>query len=502
MSQVRTSETEVLIVGAGPTGTTLAIDLARRGIAFRLIDRAPEAFQGSRAKGMQPRTQEVLEDLGALEGALEEGSEYPKSGVHVGPVVIPFRMQKSYPATIGVPYPNILLLPQMRTDAVLHRTLAEYGVEPEFGVGLTSFNTFSDGVTALLSSGEAVRARYLVGADGGGSTVRKGAGIAFEGSTKESDRMLIADATVTGLSRKYWHLWPKSGGRGVGACPLPGGKQFQIMMRLTSTENAELNHKQLTARFRSLTGHTLSDITWTSVFRPNVRLAATYRVGPVFIAGDAAHVHTPAGAQGLNTGVQDAYNLGWKLGQVLRGSASETILDSYEAERRPIAAAVLGRSSELYKSIEKGKASGMRRGDAERQLGVNYRGGPHSPLDEQTTSTLQVGDRAPDAACSGAGVSRLFEVFRGPHFTLLTFDAESHRVATEFSWPAGAALRVVQVSSSPTAGAAGITDSQGEIRKMYGITTGLVLVRPDGYVGAIAAADQATTLHAAARRLA
>jgi 2-polyprenyl-6-methoxyphenol hydroxylase-like FAD-dependent oxidoreductase len=494
-----TNDIDVLIAGAGPSGSTLALDLTRRGVRVRLIDKADHAFEGSRAKGIQPRTQEVFDDLGVLVDARSHGGDYPLAGLHLGPVVIPWKMQKQTKPTDDVPYPNILLLPQFSTDAVLHRALSRLEVVPEFGVALERYDQDETGVTSFLSTGETVRSRYLVGADGGASVVRKGAGIAFTGATNADDRTLIVDASVDGLARNRWHMWAKTKGRGVGACPLPHGEQFQIMMRLTPDEVVDTDNDALVARFRSLTGRTLRDVTWTSVFRPNVRLAEHYRNERVFLAGDAAHVHTPAGAQGLNTGVGDAYNLAWKLGQVIAG-APEELLDSYEAERRPIAAQVLGRSSELYAGVERGGVSGLRRGDEERQLSLTYHGGPLTSQDSMATATLRAGDRAPDATCAGADIRHLFDAFRGPHFTLLVFGDRAKAAVDSITWPGtGAELRTFTVVNGGDPNEGGVlVDQQGTLRNRYGVTDDtIVLVRPDGYIGAIGTADWSTVLESA-----
>jgi 2-polyprenyl-6-methoxyphenol hydroxylase-like FAD-dependent oxidoreductase len=481
---------DVLVAGAGPVGSTLAADLVRRGLSVRLIDKAPKAFEGSRAKGVQPRTQEVFEDLGVLDEALAEGGAYPLMGIHLGPLTLPWRMQRQHRPTAAVPYPNILLLPQSRTDAVLHRLLGRLGVTIEFGTALDTFGQDDDGVTTTLASGEVVRSRYLVGADGGGSAVRKAAGIRFAGETDQSDRTLIVDASIDGLSRDRWHVWPGLGGAFVGACPLPHSEQFQLMMRIKPDETPDLDESALSDRFHARTGLRLREVTWTSVFRPNVRIVEQYRVGRVFVAGDAAHVHTPAGAQGLNTGVQDAYNLGWKLGQVIAG-APEALLDSYELERRPVAAQVLGRSSELYAGIEKNRLASMKRGDEERQLGLSYNGGPLAPATAPATRTLRVGDRAPDAPYDGPPARRLFEAFRGPRFTLLAFGSEAAGRSARLVWPTGgAALHRVSVSIT------------GPAADTYGITGAtLVLIRPDGYLASIITSDWDTAFAEATLKL-
>ncbi|MFF3940463.1 FAD-dependent monooxygenase [Streptomyces phaeofaciens] len=478
---------DVLVAGAGPTGSTLAADLLRRGLRVRVVNKAPHAFEGSRAKGVQPRTQEVLEDFGVLHEALAEGGPYPLAGLHLGPVTAPWKMQQRSKPTPDVPYPNILLLPQHRTDAVLHRLVERLGLAIEYGVALEAFEQDADGVTTTLSTGERVRSTYLVGADGGASAVRIATGLGFVGETDDSDKTLIIDCAIDGLSRDRWHMWPRAS---AGACPLPHSDQFQVMIRLKPGDTPDVDHAALAGKFHELTGLKLRDITWTSVFRPNVRLVEHYRQGRVFLAGDAAHVHTPAGAQGLNTGVQDAYNLAWKLGQAIAG-APDSLLDSYEAERLPIAAGVLGKSSELYANLSQGRVGGLKRGDEERQLGLTYHGGPLAPADAPATKTLQVGDRAPDAPCTARGTRRLFDIYRGPHFTLLAFGPAATAALPQLPWPAqGAELRRYAVRSGRGIDSGHITDDTGQLADIYGVECdALVLIRPDGYVGAIVTTD-------------
>ncbi|MEC0090864.1 FAD-dependent monooxygenase [Paenibacillus macquariensis] len=497
-------DVDVLIAGAGPTGSTLAADLLRRGLTVRLVDKAQHAFKGSRAKGLQPRTQEVFHDLGVVDEALAEGGPYPVAGFHLGPITLPWRMMQNIKATSSVPYPNILLLPQNRTDAILHRLIDRFGLSIYFDTSVDNFEQDSNGVTSTLSSGEVVRSKYLVGADGGSSTVRKASGIPFVGETFDTDRSLIIDATIDGLSRDRWHIWARTHGKTVAACPLPHSDQFQIMIRLTPNEKPDLNEDALILLFDKLTGLRLHNITWTSVFRPNIRLAKKYRLDRVFLAGDAAHVHPPSGGQGLNTGVQDAYNLGWKIGQVLAG-APDSLLDSYEEERLPIAARVLGKSSELYAGIDKLRLSALKRGDEERQLGITYYAGPLAPSDAAATKTLKVGDRAPDAPCTGAdGVQRLFDIYKGPHFTLLAFGTNATHALQELKWsPGGAELKRYSVGHGSGDDDMRLHDASGEMQSIYGITGDtLILIRPDGYIGSIITNDWKESFYRVAKRFA
>jgi 2-polyprenyl-6-methoxyphenol hydroxylase-like FAD-dependent oxidoreductase len=489
-----TSTTDVLIVGAGPAGTALAIDLARRGVAVRLIDKAPHAFDGSRAKGIQPRTLEVLDDLGALPDILDHGALYPPMGIHLGPLTVPFRMMAKGRRSPDVPFPDTWLIPQHRTDRALYARFESLGGRVDFGTELVDFIDHGTHITARVTTtdgGEDITARYLVGADGGASRVRKVLGVEFSGSTDEADRILIVDAAVSGgLSRKYWHVWPGLKGRFVGACPLPHSDTFQWMIRLSPDEQPPQDLAQINARIQAHTRNkrlVLRDIQWQSVFRPNIRLA---------------HVHTPAGAQGLNTGIGDAYNLGWKLGQVLAG-ADDGLLDTYEQERQPIAAGVLGLSTKKYEGIGKFDPSSMRRGKDEKQLSLTYHGGPLAPLAADRTATLRVGDRAPNAdVVDGHGNRvRLFDAYRGPHFTAIAYGAYAADALAKLDWPAdGARLNRVIIDSDSKGDIPGgvLTDPAGQFAEIYGLSRDtLLLIRPDGYIGHIAIHNIAETISAA-----
>lgn len=470
----------VLVIGAGPAGLTLAADLLRRGVPVRIVSAAPGGFPGSRAKGLQPRTQEVLADLGALADVEAHAATYPKIGEHRGEEVVPRTMMELRAPTEDVPYPNTLLIAQHDTDAALRRCVEALGGVVEFGTRFVSLEQADDGVVATLEGPagvERVEARFLAGADGGGSEVRRAVGVDFAGTTDESDRMIVADLVLRGLSRDYWHMWPREG-RLLALCPLPGGELFQLMAKLHPDEPANVGREAIEARIRALPGAesvVVDAVRWSSVWRPNVRLADRYRVGRVLLLGDAAHVHPPAGAQGLNTGVQDAYNLGWKLGQVLAG-APDALLDTYEAERRPVAARVLGLSTEIYARMRETPVAAMERGDEERQLTLTYRGGPLAPGAEASASGLAAGDRVPDVRWhdSDGRPQRLFDHLRGPHFTVLALaHDETASIAEAGPIPAGAAVRRVSVTgpaSDRVAHALGVAQPS------------LLLIRPDGYL--------------------
>lgn len=497
---------DVLIVGAGPVGTALAIDLARRDVRVRIIDKAPQGFGGSRAKGIQPRTLEVFDDLGVLDDVLADGGHYPVMGIHLGPLTVPWRMLSTpYRDDDAVPFPDTWLIPQLRTDHALRKRLHQFDVGVEYGCQLVEFTQSREFVTATINTQtgkEVVTSRYLVGADGGGSVVRKKAGIEFIGSTNEADRMLIVDATVgPELSRNRWHIWPGLRGMSIGACPLPHSDQFQWMIGLQPNETAPTDTSQIVDMIHERTGNkrlNVRDITWQSVFRPNIRLAVNYRRGRVFIAGDAAHVHPPAGGQGLNTGVQDAYNLGWKLGQVLNG-APEELLNSYEAERQPIAASVLGLSTKKYAAMAKLDPASLKRGKDEQQIALSYRGGPLASSTNGRTATLHPGDRAPDARLhdSVGKPVQLFDLFRGPQFTALAYSPVAATELAQLTDPAkGDAVQRITINAAATDDTADhqLRDAANVFATNYGIDgPAIILVRPDGYVASIATHDRLRT---------
>ncbi|TCO45579.1 2-polyprenyl-6-methoxyphenol hydroxylase-like FAD-dependent oxidoreductase [Kribbella antiqua] len=455
----------VLIAGAGPTGLTLAIDLARRGIAVRLIDKATEYFNGSRGDGLQPRTLEVFEDLGVLDEVLAQGRSMPLMKIYLdGTLAMERRMAEPVEPTPDVPYPNAWMLGQSRTEKILRDKLAEYGVRVELNTEIVGFTQNADAVTAELSTGETVDVDYLVGADGGRSFVRKHLGIAFEGTTDESIRTLLGDVAADGLDHEYGYWFASKGNpmAGIAMTPLSGGDQFQFGAPLDG-EDADTSIEGLQELVDKYAGPgvaKLRDLTWSTVWRPNVRLAERFRVGRVFIAGDAAHVHPPTGGQGLNTGVQDAYNLGWKL-----ADGREEVLATYESERHTNAARVLGISEELMQKHVDGDESAMERGENTRQLDVSYR-------DLSDTRPIAPGDRAPDAPLVDAAGNnlRLFDFFRGPHFTLLRFNPTTPSTGDH-------TIDVVRRDASDG------TCASPEAFAHYHASDGAeILIRPDGYL--------------------
>jgi 2-polyprenyl-6-methoxyphenol hydroxylase-like FAD-dependent oxidoreductase len=468
------TDADVLIAGAGPTGLTLALELARRGVGVRIIDKADRFSVGSRGDGISPRTLEVFEDLGVLDEVIGSGISAPLTRVYAGKQVVwEGRMAEPAAPRPDVPYPNLWFVPQWRTEQILRSRLAGYGVEVVLNAGVLAFEQDEHTVTVRLEDGQTLRAAYLVGADGGRSTVRKRLAVPFAGETNEDITMLLADVRVDGLDHDYGHGWMLDGQTFFGFTPLAGADDTYVLNTPTSGMPLTLDGLQQT--LESASGRSdirLRELTWSTIWRPNVRMVEQFRVGRVFLAGDAAHVHPPAGGQGLNTGVQDGYNLGWKLGAVLDG-VPDVLLDSYEAERLPVAARVLGISAALLEKHLSGADDAFERGEETRQLDLSYRGGPLT-LDDGSSCVVVAGDRAPDAPCldhDGRPV-RLFTRYAGPHWTLLRFGATAPALDRTD-------VRSYCVGSD-------LVDVGRHIQDAYDVKdSAAVLIRPDGYIGAI-----------------
>ncbi|WP_393059871.1 FAD-dependent monooxygenase [Streptomyces sp. LN549] len=493
------SPTTVLIVGSGPTGLTLAIDLARRAVDVTIIDKTPQFPRSSRAKGPNPRSLEVLEDLGVVEEVLAAGSAPLPMRKYRGGVPIadaaPFA--DAHP-TPDAPFGRPRTIAQWRLEEALRNRLATYGVRVGLGRELVGLAEGEASVTATLADGGEIEARYVVGCDGGHSAVRKLLGVPFEGKTDETQMMVCGDVEVRGPDRGFWHQWFDEDGA-VMLCPIPGTQSGWWFQAGPETDAAGVpvppsleSFQRLFAKHTGLPGDLLSQAALLSTYRVNERMAERYRVGRVFLAGDAAHVHSIAGGLGMNTGIQDAYNLGWKLARVASGQADPALLDTYEEERLPVAADVLDLSAErLRATMEaiKKPGGGLDTAVTERTTspGSGYHWSSLARLG-RATSRLRAGDRAPDAPCRDVATGtprRLFEAFAGPHFTLLGFGAGTAPALREASAAHEGELRAYGVD---TGTAHGLADDDGHARSAYGVEPGedlLVLIRPDNHVGLI-----------------
>ncbi|HSV69064.1 MAG TPA: FAD-dependent monooxygenase [Methylibium sp.] len=353
------NHTPVLIAGAGPTGLMLANQLARHGVPFRLVDGKAGPTRESRALGVQARTLELYAALGIADAAVAQGRPTEAVNLYVGRR----RVQRLPLGDLGrarTAYPYLLILEQSRNEALLQARLRQAGHDADWGCALERFEPHADGVDATLrhadGRAEALRCDWLVGCDGARSPVREGLGLAFAGGTYEN-AFYVADTAIDWalpygevtvcLSRETFVLFfPMPGGerryRVIGILPADAGTQAPDL-RFEDIEAAVRGQMDIEVRF--------ADTAWFSAYRVHHRCVERLRVGRCLLAGDAAHVHSPVGAQGMNTGLQDACNLGWKLALVAGGAADAALLDSYHAERWPLAQRLLRSTDNAFRLV-------------------------------------------------------------------------------------------------------------------------------------------------------
>ena len=343
---------DVLVVGAGPTGLALAAELTSYGVSALVVDGKAHPVAESRALAIQPRTLEVLRGA-VTDRLLERGNPAVQLQWHASgrTATLPlFDMGMDDTA-----YPFLLFLSQAETEHALVDHLAHLGVDVQWNTRLIEYATAPDGtlrcdLAETTGQRQQVKARYVVGCDGAHSTVRERAGIAFTGG-RYPQTFLLADADAHGLEAGTAHVWFGANGplfffpllhpapwRLLTPRPNGGQAEAERPVDAGAVDFDELRSVVETATEGTVT---LEPPVWSTAFQLHHRQADTYRVGAVFLAGDAAHIHSPAGAQGMNTGIQDAVNLGWKLALVCRGIATERLLDTYDIERRPVGAFVL-----------------------------------------------------------------------------------------------------------------------------------------------------------------
>jgi 2-polyprenyl-6-methoxyphenol hydroxylase-like FAD-dependent oxidoreductase len=345
------SDVDLLVVGAGPTGLTAACEAARHGLTVRIVDRKPSRSPYSKALVAHARTLEIFETMGVSGRILAEGTRFAALNLHTrhrSPVRVDL---------LGLPwgdtdYPFWLSIPQYSTEHILQSLLEDGGGRVEWGVELQDLHDDGDGVDAVLADAagrtEVVRARWLIGCDGGRSRVRDRVGLRLGRSDAGAVFVLADVRTTSGLIEDEGHVFLSPDGLLL-IVPMPEPRRWRIIAHVPEERDdaaaTPIDASALDDLIRRRSGIEFGshDLTWQSRFHLSHGLADRYRSGRVFLAGDAAHVHSPVGGQGLNTGVQDAHNLLWKLAVARRtgGAAAEELLDSYEAERRPVAGAMV-----------------------------------------------------------------------------------------------------------------------------------------------------------------
>jgi len=467
------SRSTVLIAGAGPVGLTLANELVRHGVPVRIVDKAAARTDKSKALVLWSRSLELFDDAGYAEPFLRAGMPGHGAQISTGKEIIATVTLDS----VDSRFPYALMIPQSETERILEERLAAHGVAVERSVELSAFTDKGSAVEATLTKAgggtETLEADWLVGCDGAHSTVRHGLNFTFEGSTLES-HWALADGHITGLEPKdrlhiFWHR------DGILAFFPIIGDRWRVVGDLGEAKDNDRHADPTLAEINALLAHrgspafVMSNPIWLAAFRINERKVKEYRKGRVFLAGDAAHIHSPAGGQGMNTGMQDAFNLAWKLALVIKGSAKPSLLDSYSPERTAVGDRVLRNAGRLTEAatLRNPVLQGIRNTVARfatgfpfvqhkmaNQLAEMDIGYPDSPL------TAKNGHVSPGPKAGERWPARLPVGVGGAKFLALGPPDAAAALAAKFP-------KLVMAAPSPDPGDAAV----------------IRLIRPDGYVG-------------------
>jgi len=497
----------VLIVGAGPVGLVLAIELARRDVPIRIIDRLPRPTTESRAVVVHARSLEMLDALGVAEEVIATGQKTIAAALY-GDGKLLARLPLD---SVSTRFPFSVTTPQTETERILTARLATLGGAVERGTLFVGFDQDAGGLRAHLKRAdgveETVRPDWLVGTDGGHSTVRGAMGQRLDGSF-QGERFLMGDVEAGhDLDRGTMQLFFSSTAGPGFVFPMLG-RRVRVIAEISdeadATRPASLAWLRDVVAERQL-GVRIETAHWLTTFEIHHAQVDRYRAGRALLAGDAAHVHSPAGGQGMNTGMQDAFNLGWKLALVVSGAAREQLLDSYQRERHPIAAHVIATTTavtqigtaetRLQRELRNhlmhaaGKLPFLRHRMANEteEMTVAYRDSPIVRAGRR--GPVEAGDAAPDVrevglwrllGRDGAGTD-------GNHVILRVADA-ADAIPTP---PPMRGVRSVVVAAAPPAAPDTLQDPQRSVAAVYGLgrAGGMVVIRPDGYVGTIADGD-------------
>jgi 2-polyprenyl-6-methoxyphenol hydroxylase-like FAD-dependent oxidoreductase len=520
----------ILVVGAGTTGLTMACELSRHGAAVRIVDKLASINPHCRATGLHARTLEIFYDLGIVEEILVQSNKV----VGMSQYANGERFMHSSGGELDSPYPFAVMLEQCKTEAVLEGLLHTFGVEVERRTELIAISELPERVAASIRGADGrekvVEAPWLIACDGAHSRVRHLNRIHFPGE-EDTRQYLIADVLMqSALARDETHAYLGDDGM-LFFFPLPD-RRWLIAADLpahhdAAREQPTLQEVQAVVNQRGPGAISINDPRWLSYFRINYRAASHYRHGRIFLAGDASHVHSPFGGQGMNTGIQDAYNLAWKLSLVYHDRAPLSLLDSYEQERRPVAEDVVKTTrtltdgfaafsklspeqrKRLYFDMVVPPEVAKRIARHSEELDLNYSKSPICQQHEGShfgNTRFSTGPRPGEEALDARPLLRdqrpttLFELVRGPKHTLLLFPGAWHEarswqslidLAESVKATAGdlintffVAIEPGSVPSNPRLGGRVILDPERSLHYRYGAESEcLYLIRPDGYVG-------------------
>jgi 4,5-epoxidase len=517
-------ETQILIVGAGPTGLALACQCLQQGLRVRILDKKPGPSETSKAIGLQYRVSEVLACMGVVDRFLARGGTPTTVHMYVRREPILSLKFEGFSDTAGQGAfePRPIMIPQSETERLLWETVRQRGGSVEWETEFLDFTQDGEGVTARVRHGGGREERtvcdYLVSCEGAHSLVRKQAGLTFAGKTYPLVFFMADVAMDWSVDDNATHVWLHPEGS-CAAMPFRETGRWRLFVEMT--RQADQHHGDITLDdIRGLLAERagdretkITDPRWISEFRIHCRMVDHYRSGRVFVAGDAAHIHSPTGGQGIATGIQDAVNLAWKLGRVLHG-APDSLLDTYEEERLPKAAEVLNETNRIttvmfaptwYKRLLRDyfllpvlnlRWTQRKMFAKLAQLHVNYRGSrlsQHQPGGVRTR--IRAGDRAPDVALRRAGKSEtvtLFQLLQEVRPVVLIgtnpqLGSEGYQRLLESLGRLDLnSYLLISAEDETFAGDTSrcLIDVHGDFRRLYGMTGEfLCLIRPDDHIG-------------------
>ncbi len=499
------SSTNILIAGAGPTGLTAAILFAQAGIKIRIIDKNVHRVFESRAPAIQSRTLELFEKLGVIDDVLKAGNK--NLGINVclnGKVKAHMSIRDS---GLDTPYPFVLFLPQYETEKILEAKLNSFGIFVERETELLDFMQDEKSVESKIKnktgSTEIITSNFILGCDGAHSTVRHKLGLKFEGAPYEQN-FLLADVNVEWDFKQHELYGFLSRTGTLVFFPMPGGNRYRLV--IISHECALDNEEEPTLELiQELTDEItkrkiiLSDSVWLKRFRLSHRGVENYRKGRAFLCGDAAHIHSPAGGQGMNTGIQDAFNLVWKVAAVLKDEADEKILDTYDEERKPIGRILLKRTDGFFrvivvknpvfvairnflfplgaKLISRFVSLRRRALIFISQIGIHYEFSSAVKTESKSKTILRAGRRVPDLKLTNDRNEeiRLFDLIKDYKYHLVLFNTNESPFKKNYE--------TIKITSDSNKDKTDFYfDVNGEFRKKFGVEKGIFLIRPDGYL--------------------